>query len=308
MSDTVMTRKTKASGKAGAGLPHYASVEDVIAKMNPAMPVYVLHPNKFRTAAKRFPRLLSGDTLFAIKANPHPHVLEQVYEAGIRHFDTASLPEIVQVKTRFPRRALPLHGPGAQPRRGEGGVQRIRRHRLCGGLRLRTRQAAGRDGRREALAHLRAHRHAARRRAAGALQQVRHDAGRRRAPLEARGGVRRGAGAHLPCRLAVPVALLLCAGDRDGQAHGGAGRRGHPGARSRRRLSRPLPQQRRAARPLVFRYGEAGAGNAAAENPRAVRAGPRAGGRRHVAHHAGDPAQGGFRFISTTASMAASTS
>ncbi len=117
MSDTVMTRKTKASGKAGAGLPHYASVEDVIAKMNPAMPVYVLHPNKFRTAAKRFLDSFPGDTLFAIKANPHPHVLEQVYEAGIRHFDTASLPEIVQVKTRFPDAhchfMAPVRSPGA---------------------------------------------------------------------------------------------------------------------------------------------------------------------------------------------------
>ncbi len=104
MSDTLMTRKAgaKAAAKAGAELPHFASIEDVIAGMKPGEPVYALHPQKFRGAAKRFLDSFPGDTLFAIKANPHPHVLEQVYEAGIRHFDTASLPEIRQVKSRFP--------------------------------------------------------------------------------------------------------------------------------------------------------------------------------------------------------------
>jgi ornithine decarboxylase len=40
--------------------------------------------------------------MYAVKANPHPHVLDLVYAAGIRHFDTASLGEVVMVKSRFP--------------------------------------------------------------------------------------------------------------------------------------------------------------------------------------------------------------
>ena len=74
--------------------------------------------------------------------------------------------------------------------------------------------------RRPERAHLRAHRHAARRRRARALEQIRHDAGRRGALAQARGGSRRDAGADLPCRLAMSFAVLLCAGDRDGAAHG----------------------------------------------------------------------------------------
>jgi ornithine decarboxylase len=39
-----------------------------------------------------------GRVLYAVKCNPHPRVLSTLYEAGIRHFDTASLPEIAQVR------------------------------------------------------------------------------------------------------------------------------------------------------------------------------------------------------------------
>src|SRR5271163_3138581 len=83
-------------------LPRFASIEDLIRKQKPIAPVYALFPDKFRTAAKRFLDAFPGDTLFAIKANPAPHVLDQVYAAGIRHFDTASLAEIEIVKGRFP--------------------------------------------------------------------------------------------------------------------------------------------------------------------------------------------------------------
>lgn len=114
--------KSAATSKAIAGLPHFANIEEVIAKFvlkqaEPVQPVYVLHPDKFRAAAKRFLDSFPGDTLFAIKANPHPHVLDLVHAAGIRHFDTASLPEIEAVRARFPDAhchfMAPVRSPGA---------------------------------------------------------------------------------------------------------------------------------------------------------------------------------------------------
>jgi len=87
---------------ADLSLPRFAGVAEIIAKTKPGEPTYVLHPEKFATAAKRFLDSFPGDTLYAIKANPHPHVLDLVYGAGIRHFDTASLPEVELVKSRFP--------------------------------------------------------------------------------------------------------------------------------------------------------------------------------------------------------------
>jgi ornithine decarboxylase len=85
-----------------ADLPRFADIASVIEKLKPSEPTYVLHPAKFAVAAKRFLDSFPGDTLFAIKANPHPHVLDLVYASGVRHFDTASLPEVELVKSRFP--------------------------------------------------------------------------------------------------------------------------------------------------------------------------------------------------------------
>ncbi|HVV63871.1 MAG TPA: type III PLP-dependent enzyme [Rhizomicrobium sp.] len=83
-------------------LPRFASVEKVIERLKPADPVYVLHPSRFQAAAKRFLDSFPGDPLYAVKANPHPLVLDQVWAAGIRHFDTASLGEIELVRGKFP--------------------------------------------------------------------------------------------------------------------------------------------------------------------------------------------------------------
>jgi ornithine decarboxylase len=83
-------------------LPRFASVGQLIETMRPGDPVYVLFPEKFRIAARRFLDAFPGDTLFAVKSNPAPPVLELVYASGIRHFDTASLSEIELVHGLFP--------------------------------------------------------------------------------------------------------------------------------------------------------------------------------------------------------------
>lgn len=84
------------------GLPRYASGEEAIARERPAEPMYVLWPERFRRAAERFLTGFAGDTCYAVKSNPHPYVLDLLWESGIRHFDTASLHEIKLVRTRFP--------------------------------------------------------------------------------------------------------------------------------------------------------------------------------------------------------------
>lgn len=83
-------------------LPHFASIETIIERLKPGEPVYVIHPGRFQEMAKRFLVNFPGDTLYAVKANPAPRVLDQVWNAGICHFDTASLPEIEMIKQRFP--------------------------------------------------------------------------------------------------------------------------------------------------------------------------------------------------------------
>src|SRR5215510_6155976 len=90
-----------AAPRASQALVRYPSIPALIAATKPALPYYALHPQRFRAAARRFLDHFPGTTMYAVKANPAPHVLDQIYEAGIRHFDTASLAEIELIRGRY---------------------------------------------------------------------------------------------------------------------------------------------------------------------------------------------------------------
>jgi len=83
-------------------LPRFASALKAIEALKPVEPLYLIHPEKFATAAKAFLEGFPGDVLYAVKSNPHPVALTNLWNAGIRHFDTASLGEIETVKGLFP--------------------------------------------------------------------------------------------------------------------------------------------------------------------------------------------------------------
>jgi ornithine decarboxylase len=82
-------------------LAHYPSFAALIEATRPALPYYTLHPARFRKAAGRFLEHFAGTTMYAVKANPALNVLDQIYDAGIRHFDTASLAEIELIRGRY---------------------------------------------------------------------------------------------------------------------------------------------------------------------------------------------------------------
>ena len=83
-------------------LPRFASAQKVIESLRPSEPLYLVHPARFADAAKQFLDRFPGDTLYAVKANPHPLALQNLWDAGVRHFDTASLGEIELVKSVLP--------------------------------------------------------------------------------------------------------------------------------------------------------------------------------------------------------------
>lgn len=83
-------------------LPRFTAIAKAIEAIKPSEPLYLLHPDRFQTAAKTFLTGFPGDVLYAVKANPHPYALQLLWEAGIRHFDTASLGEIQAVKAQLP--------------------------------------------------------------------------------------------------------------------------------------------------------------------------------------------------------------
>ena len=83
-------------------LPRFASALKAIESLKPGEPLYLVYPDKFAAAANTFLTGFPGDVLYAVKANPHPIAIQQLWAAGIRHFDTASLGEIEIVKNLFP--------------------------------------------------------------------------------------------------------------------------------------------------------------------------------------------------------------
>ncbi len=76
--------------------------DSMVAAMRPGYPVYCLRPHTLAANARRFLDGFPGLVMYAVKCNPHPAVLYHLHEAGIRHFDTASLPEIAAVREGLP--------------------------------------------------------------------------------------------------------------------------------------------------------------------------------------------------------------
>ncbi len=80
----------------------FPDVRAMVAALKPSYPVYCLRPHVLQRTVENFLDLFPGRVLYAVKCNPHLRVLKALYEAGIRHFDTASLPEIALVREGFP--------------------------------------------------------------------------------------------------------------------------------------------------------------------------------------------------------------
>lgn len=80
----------------------FRSVGEVVERLNPSYPVFIVFPDVLKAWAEAFMAGFPGTVLYAVKCNPDPHVLRALYGAGIRHFDTASLPEIAKISELFP--------------------------------------------------------------------------------------------------------------------------------------------------------------------------------------------------------------
>ena len=81
-------------------------VETVVAATRPTDPLLCLRPAAIADAARRFVDNFPGDALYAVKCNPEPRVLRALWAGGVRHFDCASLAEVVLVRKLFPAAAI----------------------------------------------------------------------------------------------------------------------------------------------------------------------------------------------------------
>ncbi len=81
----------------------------------PAEPVTCLRPHAADRAARFFTQKFPGTTMYAVKANPSPALILQLWESGIRMFDVASLAEVRLVRGLLPEAVLAFMHPVKSP-------------------------------------------------------------------------------------------------------------------------------------------------------------------------------------------------
>jgi ornithine decarboxylase len=77
-----------------------------IAIARPVQPVTLLRPHAAHRAARFFIEKFPGRSLYAVKANPSPALLKVLWDAGITHYDVASMGEVRLVHETLPDAVL----------------------------------------------------------------------------------------------------------------------------------------------------------------------------------------------------------
>ncbi len=84
-------------------MDRYNSAESLVCTLSPQGPVSCIRPMAAHNAAQYFLENFPGHTLYAVKTNPHPYILETLYESGVNQFDVASLSEVALVRKNIPK-------------------------------------------------------------------------------------------------------------------------------------------------------------------------------------------------------------
>ena len=66
----------------------------VVRTLAPDEPVICNRPHAAARAARFFAERFPGKSMYAVKANPSPELLQILWDAGITHFDVASIAEV----------------------------------------------------------------------------------------------------------------------------------------------------------------------------------------------------------------------
>nr|WP_317892784.1 type III PLP-dependent enzyme [uncultured Sphingomonas sp.] len=77
-----------------------------IAQRAPVQPVTLVRPHAARRAARFFVEKFPGRSMYAVKANPSPDLLQILWDSGITHFDVASIAEVRLVARTLPDATL----------------------------------------------------------------------------------------------------------------------------------------------------------------------------------------------------------
>ncbi len=94
-----------------AALPTFADAASAVAALRPDVPLQCFRPHVVAAHAVQLQESFGGRLLYALKANPHPVVVEALWNSGIHDFDVASIGEIRKLRSQFPSARLYFMNP-----------------------------------------------------------------------------------------------------------------------------------------------------------------------------------------------------
>ena len=84
----------------------YSDAKAVVQAIEPDEPIILNRPHAARRAARFFVEKFPGKVLYAVKANPAPDLIQVLWEAGVTHYDVASIAEVRLVREALPEANL----------------------------------------------------------------------------------------------------------------------------------------------------------------------------------------------------------
>ena len=87
-------------------LHHFHDASAVARALSPDEPVILNRPHAAARAARFFVEKFPGKSLYAVKANPSPELLGVLWDAGVTHYDVASIAEVRMVRATLPQATL----------------------------------------------------------------------------------------------------------------------------------------------------------------------------------------------------------
>ncbi len=85
---------------------NFLDASAVIRALSPDEPVILNRPHAAARAARFFVEKFPGQSLYAVKANPSPELLQVLWDSGITHYDVASIAEVRLVRATLPQAVL----------------------------------------------------------------------------------------------------------------------------------------------------------------------------------------------------------
>ena len=98
-------------------MQHFPDALSVVRALAPDEPVILNRPHAAARAARFFVEKFPGKSLYAVKANPSPDLLQILWDNGVTHYDVASIAEVRLVRATLPDAVLcfmhPVKAPSA---------------------------------------------------------------------------------------------------------------------------------------------------------------------------------------------------